>query len=406
MTRTLVLIGHGMVGKRLIEALRAGEHGNDWRVVALAEEARPAYDRTLLSSYLTGGDAERSALLTPSVPDDPAVRLMLGTPAVRVKPGRRVVHAAGGERVGYDALVFATGARPFVPPVPGHDRPGCFAYRTLDDAERVRRAARPGRPAVVVGGGVLGLEAAAALRALGMRVHLVERSDRLMAAQLDAAAARVLAAFVAGLGVRVHHATTVASVDGGPGGAVRGVTFAGGATLPAGLIVFAAGVRPRDELATAAGLTVAPRGGIAVDDRCRTADPHIWAIGDCAAVHGRCYGLVNPGYRMAEVVAAQLLGRGGKTFTGSDASVRLKVMGADVASFGDAHARTPGAVEFAQLDRAAGRYAKLVLAADGRTLLGGILAGDARAYPTLRAMLGRELTIMPPGLLAGAASGR
>ncbi|HZG03045.1 MAG TPA: FAD-dependent oxidoreductase [Streptomyces sp.] len=403
MTRTLVVVGHGMVGHHLVESLRTRDTAGSWRIVVLAEEPRPAYDRVRLSSYLADRDTGELALAGADLAADRRVELRLGTPATAIDRRTRTVSTAHGDRIGYDALVLATGSRPFVPPVPGCDLPGCFVYRTVEDLDAIRAAAVPGRPGVVVGGGLLGLEAANALRLLGMRPHVVELAPHLMPAQIDQDAGRLLAEYVTELGLSVHCGTATRSVDAGPDGRVRAVTLGDGTVLETCLVVFSTGIRPRDELAGPAGLETGPRGGFLVDERCRTADPRIWAVGECAAVGGRCYGLVAPGYRMAEAVTDQLLGRGDTPFPGADLSTRLKLLGVDVASFGDAHAEAEGAMELVYADRTARTYTKLVLAPDARTLLGGVLAGDATAYPVLRSLVGRELPAPPERLLSPSA---
>ncbi|QKV97006.1 FAD-dependent oxidoreductase [Streptomyces sp. NA02950] len=401
--RTLVLIGHGMAGHRLVEGMRARDPAGTWRIVVLAEEDRPAYDRTALSSYLEAGPGALDlGLATPESLNDPRVELRLGTPAAAIDRRARTVTTAGGERIGYDALVLATGSRPFVPPVAGHDLPGCFVYRTVEDLDALRAAAFPGRPGVVIGGGLLGLEAANALRVLGMRPHVIEAAPHLMPAQLDEGAGQVLAGLVSELGVGVRCGTATESVDAGPDGRVCAVTLSDATRVEAALVVFCAGIRPRDELAGPAGLEKGPRGGVLVDARCRTADPFIWAVGEGAAVEGRCYGLAAPGYRMAESVVDQLLNLGDTPFPGADTSTRLKLLGVDVAGFGDTHAETEGAMELIHADRAARTYTKLVLAPDTRTLLGGVLVGDARPYSLLRSLVGHELPAPPEQLLSPA----
>ncbi|UQW99963.1 FAD-dependent oxidoreductase [Streptomyces sp. RerS4] len=401
MTRTLVVVGYGMTAHRLVEHLRAGDRSARWRIVVAAEESRPAYDRVALSSYLDGKSAEDLLLAGPDVAGDPRVDVRLSSPVVSVDRGARTVTFADGPAVRYDALVLATGSRPFVPPVPGHDLPGAFTYRTFDDLDALREASVPGAAGVVIGGGLLGLEAAQALRSLGMRPHVVELSPHLMPLQIDEGGGAVLARLVGELGMTVHCGVSVASVDAGPEGLVRGVTLSDGTVLDARTVVFSAGVRPRDELAGPARLERGERGGFLVDAFCRTADERVWAIGECAAVEGRCHGLVAPGYLMAESVARQLLaGPPAAPFPGADTSAKLKVFGVEVAGFGDVHARTEGALSFVREDRAAATYAKLVLSPDGRTLLGGVLAGDAHAYGELRAMLGHQLTGPPDLLLA------
>jgi len=400
MTRTLVVLGHGMVGHRLVTDLRAKDTTGTWRIVILCEEPHPAYDRAGMSSYFDGKSGAEISLVSAEFLADPLVDLRLAATATKIDRATRTVTTPNSTTpIGYDALVLATGSRPFLPPVPGCDLPGCFVYRTLDDLDAIQAAATAGRPGVVIGGGLLGLEAANALRLLGMRPHVVEMAPHLMPAQLDDAGAQLLARLVGPLGLQLYCGTAIKSIEAGADGRVCGVTLADDSVIAADLVVFSAGVRPRDELAGPAGLETAERGGILVDDRCRTSDPRIWAVGECAAVHGRCYGLVTPGYRMAEVVVDQLLGLGEPSFPGADMSTKLKLLGVEVASFGDAHAATAGAIELTYTDNAAGTYTKLVLGADVRTLLGGILAGDADAYALLRSLVGHELPTSPEQLL-------
>ncbi|WP_327284417.1 MULTISPECIES: FAD-dependent oxidoreductase [unclassified Streptomyces] len=401
--RTLVIAGHGMAGHRLVADLRSLDTAGLWRIVVLGEEPHPAYDRVALSSYLDGRSAADLALAGPGFADDPLLELRLNTGVAAVDRAARTVTTTAGDVLGYDALVLATGSRPFIPPVPGHDLPGAFGYRSLTDLDAIRAAAVPGRPGVVIGGGLLGLEAANALRLLGMEPHVVELAPRLMPLQVDAAGGGVLGRRVAQQGLHVHCGVATAALRAGPDGAVASVALADGSTLDASVVVFSAGVRPRDELAGPAGLATGERGGFLVDERCRTQDERIWAIGECAAVSGRCHGLAAPGYRMAASVARQLLGEEGEPFGEADLSTKLKLLGVEVASFGDAHAATAGAVELSRLDEAAGTYAKLVLDADCATLLGGILVGDARAYGELRPYVGLGLPAAGHRVLAPAA---
>ncbi|MBA8824787.1 nitrite reductase (NADH) large subunit [Saccharopolyspora lacisalsi] len=405
MTRTLVVVGHGMVGHRLIETLRSRDESGSWHVVVLGEEAHPAYDRVGLSSYLDGKTAADLSLVSQEFHTDPRVELRLNTGAAAIDRRNRTVTTTDGAVLGYDALVLATGSRPFVPPVPGHDLPGCHVYRTLDDLDVIREQATPDRPGVVVGGGLLGLEAANALHTLGMTTHVVEMAPRLMPLQVDEGGGHVLNRLIGDLGLHVHPGAATETIHADREGRVDAVTLSDGTRLDTDMVVFSAGVRPRDELADAAGLERGQRGGFLVDDRCRTGDAAIWAVGECAAVEGRCYGLVAPGYSMAETVCEQLLDLGDARFPGADMSTKLKLLGVDVASFGDAHAATDGALEVVYANNAAGTYAKLVLSDDARVLLGGVLVGDAGAYATLRPLVNRELPSSPEQLLLPAGGG-
>ncbi|GAB2571018.1 nitrite reductase large subunit NirB [Kribbella endophytica] len=420
----LVVVGGGMVAHRLVEALRSRDTGVEWRITVLAEEPRLPYDRVALTSYFSGRDPHDLSLGEPELWDDPAVTLRKGVAVASLDVEAKTVRTTRDEVIAYDELVLATGSSAFVPPVKNSDAQGCFVYRTIDDVaalrtyvERLRtereaqgeaplrlglggQAGREPRPVhgVVVGGGLLGLEAAGALRALGAVTEVVEFAPRLMPLQVDEGGGSALARLIRGLDVGVRTSTQTTRVKLTSQGSARAMAVADGPDLPADVVVFATGVRPRDELARAAGLAVGERGGVVVDDSCRTSVPGVWAIGEVACIEGRVWGLVAPGYAMAEIVADRLLG-GAATFPGADSSTKLKLLGVDVASFGDAFGATEGALDIVYADPVAGVYKKLVLSDDARTLLGGILVGDASAYAALRPMVGRELGTDPASYL-------
>jgi nitrite reductase (NADH) large subunit len=383
MARNLVVTGHGPAAYRLVEALRERDPDGRWQITVLGEEPRPAYDRVALTSYLTDG----ADLAYP--PHGDGVTLRTGDRVVAIDRAGRTVTTGSGETLGYDALVLATGSVPFVPPVPGAE--DAFVYRTIEDLDAVRAAASEHAAGVVVGGGLLGLEAARALQGLGLETHIVEVAPWLMARQLDEGGGSMLRRHIEALGLRVHCGAMLERAEPGA------VHLADGTVLPAGVVVFSAGIRPRDELARAAGLAVGERGGIVVDDSCRTEDPRVFAIGECALVNGQVYGLVGPCFSMAEVVADRLLG-GAARFTGADVSTQLKLMGVDVASFGDPNA---DALNVSYTDPVAGTYKRLVVSDDAQSLLGGVLVGDASAYPTLRAYVGARLPAAPEQILFG-----
>ncbi|BDT97983.1 nitrite reductase large subunit NirB [Nocardia sputorum] len=402
--KTAVVVGHGMVGHRFVEALRSRDTEGRWQVIILSEEQLPAYDRVGLSSYVGAWDASALALPGNEYTGDELVELRLGQSAESIDRAARKVTTSSGDILAYDALVLATGSYPFVPPVPGHDRPECFVYRTIDDLDGIRAAAEaagPGAVGVVVGGGLLGLEAANALRLLGLTPHVVEYNTRLMPAQVDEGGGAILERLVTDLGLHVHTGVGTSAIEAA-GQGVK-VTLSDETVIDAGLVVFSAGVRPRDQIARDAGLEVGPRGGIITDLGLQTSDPNIWAIGECAAVEGVCYGLVAPGYSTAEIVADRLLGGAGE-FPGADMSTKLKLLGVDVASFGDAHGVTDGALSVVLHDAAKGTYAKLVVSDDAKTLLGGILVGDATAYSALRPLVGRPLPAEPAALISPAGA--
>jgi nitrite reductase (NADH) large subunit len=407
-----------MVGHRFVEALRSRDPDGSWRVTVLAEEADAAYDRVGLTGYTEHWDRDQLALPGNDYRGDDLVDLRLGSPVAEIDRAAKSVLTADGDRIDYDALVLATGSYAFVPPVPGHDLPSCHVYRTLDDLDAIRadalRAVDAGHaPAgVVIGGGLLGLEAANALRQFGLQTHVVEMAPRLMAQQLDEAGGALLGRMMSDLGIAVHVGVGTKAIEPAQRNrpvrrsaeheSVR-VTLSDGTVIDAGLVVFAAGVRPRDELARAADIEIAERGGVLTDLSCATRDPNIYAIGEVAAIEGRCYGLVGPGYTSAEVVADRLLG-GSAEFPEADMSTKLKLLGVDVASFGDAMGHTPDCLEVVVNDAVNQTYAKLVLSDDAKTLLGGILVGDASSYGVLRPMVGERLPGDPMALIAPAGS--
>ncbi|PRC44961.1 nitrite reductase (NAD(P)H), partial [Mycobacterium sp. ITM-2017-0098] len=375
--------------------------------------------RVGLTGYTDHWDRSRLALPGNDYLGDDLVDVRLGCRAVAIDAEAKSVTTDDGAEIGYDALVLATGSYAFVPPVPGRDLPSCHVYRTLDDLDAIRADALAARETgrapvgVVIGGGLLGLEAANAMRGFGLSAHVVERSPRLMAQQLDEAGGTLLGRMIGELGITVH--TNVGTESIAPAQRNRPlkrsaednsmrVALSDGTFIDAGVVVFAAGVRPRDELARDAGLEIAERGGVLTDLSCATSDSSIFAIGEVAAIEGRCYGLVGPGYTSAEVVADRLVG-GAAEFPEADMSTKLKLLGVDVASFGDAMGATPNSLEVVVNDAVNQTYAKLVLSDDAKTLLGGILVGDASSYGLLRPMVGEALPGDPLALLAPAGSG-
>ncbi|MGX1673190.1 nitrite reductase large subunit NirB [Streptomyces sp. NPDC055400] len=403
---TLVLVGHGMVGQRFLEALAERGLTDTHRVVVLCEEPRPAYDRVQLTSYFSGRTPDELSLTDAEFIARHGIELHLKDPAEHIDRDTRTVTARSGLQITYDTLVLATGSYPFVPPVPGKDATGCFVYRTIEDLLAIEEYAKKhATTGAVVGGGLLGLEAAGALRGLGLDTHVVEFAPRLMPVQVDEGGGAALLRTITGMGLSVHTGVgTQEILTGGEDGAVRAMKLSDGSELATDLVVFSAGVRPRDQLARDMGLTVGERGGITVDERCRTSDPAVYAIGECAqAVDGRVYGLVAPGYEMAQTVAASIASEDGQ-FTGADLSTKLKLLGVDVASFGDAHGAADGCLDVVYSDSRSGTYKKLVVGPQGE-LLGGILVGDAEAYGTLRALTGSVPPVAPEQLVLPAGAG-
>jgi len=401
----IVVIGHGMVGHKLLETL-AGGSVPQLDVTVLCEEPRPAYDRVHLSDFFAGKSADDLSLVPDGFFERGNMLLKLDTRAAAVDLAAHTVTTAGGEVLAYDKLVFATGSYPFVPPVPGKDRKDCFVYRTIEDLEAMLACGQRAKTGVVIGGGLLGLECAKALRDMRLETHVVEFAPRLMAVQVDDGGARVLRKKIEQLGVTVHtRKDTLEIVDGEDG--THRMRFADGSHLDTDMIVFSAGIRPRDELARACGLAVGPRGGIAIDDSCLTSDPDVYAIGECALWGGQIFGLVAPGYDMARIAARHLMGEQAAVFSGADMSTKLKLMGVDVASIGDPHGAAEGSRCYQFTDERKQVYKKIVVSDCGKYLLGGVLVGDAAEYgELLQMMLNRiELPESPEFLILPQAEG-
>ncbi len=409
-TPTIVVVGHGMVGQRFLEALAERGTTGRARIVVLCEEPRPAYDRVRLTSYFDGRTPDELALADADFMQQNGIELYLDDPAESVDRAARTVTSRAGRTFTYDTLVLATGSYPFVPPVPNKDAEGCFVYRTIEDLLAIEEYAKTATTGAVVGGGLLGLEAAGALKGLGLTTHIVEFAPRLMPVQVDEGGGAALLRTIEGMGLTVHTGTGTQEITVDDSGAVNGMALSDGSVLATDLVVFSAGVRPRDQLARDMGLEVGARGGIVVDGQCRTSDPAVFAIGECAlAADGRVYGLVAPGYEMAETAAAALAGEAGE-FTGADMSTKLKLLGVDVASFGDAHGAAEGCLDVVYSDSRSGVYKKLVVGAGGE-LLGGVLVGDAEQYGLLRPLTGSvppvsaEQLVLPAGAGAPVALG-
>ena len=375
----LVVIGNGMVGQRFLEELV--ERGHPYDITVFCEESRPAYDRVQLSSYFSGASAEDLALTTLPFFDANGIRLMLNERAMRIDRDKKLVLGSRGSSVAYDELVLATGSFPFVPPISGNDRECCHVYRTIDDLDAIRTSASVSKVGVVVGGGLLGLEAAKALKDLGLETHVVEFAPQLMAVQLDERGGALLKSKIESLGVRVHTGKATQRIEDGDDCRHK-MVFADG-ELETDLVLFSAGIRPQDKLARDCDLAVGERGGVIINDQCRTSDNAIYAIGEVALWQGRIYGLVAPGYDMARLLAAQLCGDSAAAFTGADMSTKLKLLGVEVGSIGDAHGRTPESKSCYIEDSTTGLYKKLVISADGQKLLGAVLVGDTSDYGSL-----------------------
>lgn len=402
--RTVVVIGNGMVGQRFCEKLVEGDTQGIYRIVTFCEEPRAAYDRVGLTSFFAHRSAEKLLLAKRGWYEEHGITLHLGDRASAIERQQRLIRSDKGVQIAYDTVVLATGSYPFVPTVPGIDKLGVFVYRTIEDLEKIMAYGKRAKRAAVIGGGLLGLEAAKAAHDLGLETHVVEFAPRLMPRQVDEAGSQLLVKEIEALGVHVHLNKSTQDVVGQ--GRVQGMRFTDGSSIEVDMIIVSAGIRPRDELARDCGLTVGERGGVLVDERLQTSDPHIYAIGEVALYKGMIYGLVAPGWQMADIVAHNLTG-GHELFQGADLSTKLKLMGVDVASFGDYEAGPERAKALTWEDPFAGHYKKLLFNHAGTHLLGGVLVGEAHDYGLLAALSksGEPLPCKPHELFMGKAGG-
>ncbi|MEO0836233.1 MAG: nitrite reductase large subunit NirB [Cyanobacteria bacterium J06642_3] len=392
--KNIVVVGNGMVGHKFLELMVQKDVSQAWNLVTFCEEPRVAYDRVNLSGYFSGKTAADLTLVEPGYYQDNNIEIHIGDRITSIDRENKIVTSANGESISYDKLILATGSYPFVPPIKGNDSPGTFVYRTIEDLENMEAWGKQSQVGVVVGGGLLGLECANALKSMGLQTHVVEFAPRLMPVQIDEVGGSVLKDKIEALGVEVHTSKSTTNIVSDQGKLVK-MEFADGGELTTDMIVFSAGIRPRDQLARECGLSIGERGGIVVNEHCVTSDPDIYAIGECALHNNRIFGLVAPGYTMAEVASDNITQAGSQTFTGADMSTKLKLLGVDVASFGDNFGRTPGAKELAFNDTINGTYKKLVVSEDGKLLLGGILIGDASAYGNLLQLVQNKITLPP-----------
>lgn len=404
MSKPIVIVaGNGMVGYKFCEKLLA--KSSQFQVIVFGEEPRHAYDRVHLSEYFNGKTADDLSLSTLSWYHENDIQLHLGDPIQEINRAEKTIHSLKGITLKYDYLVLATGSSAFVPDVSGIEKEGVFVYRTIEDLELIKACAANAKSGAVLGGGLLGLEAAKALIDLGIReTHVIEFAPRLMPRQIDSAGSSMLQMKLSQLGLQIHLNKSTAEIVGH--GKIESLRFNDESKLAVDMLVISAGIRPRDELARLAGLHVGTRGGIVVNSQMQTSDESIYAIGECALYEGMIYGLVAPGYEMADIVASHLT-NGVKSFYGYDMSTKLKLIGVDVASFGDAFITEPDCRTILFEDTHKGIYKRINISNDGKLLLGGILIGDADAYNMLLQTVNNKIVLPsdPEDLILGSRGG-
>lgn len=404
MKQKIVVAGNGMVGYKFCEKLIAKNTLSQYELIVFGEEPRPAYDRVHLSAYFEGKSAEDLTMAPLEWYAEHNIQLVLGDPVSFINPVNKTVTSMKGVVVSYDKLILATGSAAFVPPIPGSEKDGVFVYRTIEDLDLIMDYSKKAKKGAVIGGGLLGLEAAKAVADLGLETHVIEFAPRLMPRQLDEAGAVILRDKIEELGIAVHLSKGTASIDGES--AIKSLTFTDGAALEVDMLVISAGIKPRDELALKTGLAVGKRGGIIVNEYMQTSDPNIYAIGECALFQEMIYGLVAPGYEMAEVAVAHIAGIE-RTFSPYDMSTKLKLLGVDVASYGDCYGTTPQSKTIVFEDKVKGIYKRMNISEDGKTLYGGILVGEAENYNMLLQTFKNGI-VLPPNpedLMLGSRGG-
>lgn len=403
MTRKqLVIVGAGMAGTRLMEEVLARDSAEQWHVTIVGDEPDAPYNRILLSEVLAGKHEQADLdLLPPGGVDGAHATQLLDTRVMTIHRTTSTVHLSDQRILPYDALVLATGSTPILPPLPGlYDEqdwtihPQCFAFRTLQDCRGIMQAARSARRAVVIGGGLLGLEAARGLLGQGLDVEIVHMGEWLMDAQLDSEGGEVLGRTLTQMGITSYLQARARSIEVDRGGTLIGVKLADGHVLECDLVVFAAGVRANTRLAKDCRLEV--ERGIVVDASMRTPDPSIWAIGDCAQADGKVLGLVGPAWDQAALVARNLTDPSSEArYEASHVVTRLKASGIEVAALGETQPMpkdSNGELEVVSFsDYARGIYKKVVLR-HGR-VCGAVLLGDAATVGTLMLAMDRGTTV-------------
>lgn len=391
--KKVLVIGNGMVSYKFCEKLRSRADGNQFKVKVFGEETIPAYDRVHLSEYFSDQSEDKLLMAPRTWYENNDIELVTGKLVTEIDREKKLIKTHTGEKESYDYLILATGSRAMVPPIEGVNKKGVFVYRTIEDLTQIIDFSRKVKRGAVLGGGLLGLEAAKALMDLKLETQVVEFAPRLMPRQLDEQGSAMLKSKIEALGIEILLNKNTKEIIGN--GKLNGLEFTDGSILDTDMLVISCGIVSRDELAGKAGLETGPRGGFKVNEHMQTNDPDIYAIGEAASFNGMVYGLVAPGYDMAEVVVKRLTGDKEQLFSGADMSTKLKLIGVDVGSFGDALGETPGCIPISFEDKNAGIYKRVNISADRKKLLGGILIGDADDYGMLLQFTKNDMALPP-----------
>ncbi|MDT0643471.1 nitrite reductase large subunit NirB [Zunongwangia sp. F363] len=384
--KRIIVVGNGMVGHKFCEKLMSHPSREEYEVLVFGEEPRSAYDRVHLSEYFSRQSPDELLLAPVSWYGENKIELHTSELISEIKPAEKQVVTYKQEAYNYDYLILATGSYPFVPPIKGSDKSGVFVYRTIEDLDAMKVYASKikadgKKKAAVLGGGLLGLEAANAAKELGLETDVVEFAPRLMPRQLDQAASNMLKAKIKELGINVHLEKATIEITGEEN--IEKMEFSDGTSLETDMLIISAGIRPRDELAVKAGIKTGEKGGVWVDNKMQTSEKDIYAIGEVALYNNGVYGLVAPGYDMAQVAVEQITGGDKVMAEVIDMSTQLKLIGTEVASFGDPFIDNEEVATIVYENKRSGIYKRINVSKKGEKLLGGILIGDSSDYNNL-----------------------
>jgi nitrite reductase (NADH) large subunit len=408
----IIVVGNGMVGYKFCEKFVEKLEAKDFKITVFGEEPRPAYDRVHLSEFFENQDAKALEMAPAAWYDDKGINLVVGERVADINRTSKTITTVKDRVFSYDYLVLATGSSPFVPPIKGVEKEGVFVYRTIEDLEGMLAYAaklkteKPDARAAVLGGGLLGLEAGKAVMDMGLEPHIVEFASKLMPRQLDSRSSQVLQLKLESIGLNIHLSKATNQILGDK--AITGMEFGEDDILDVDMLVVSAGIRPRDELGKNCGLEVGVRGGIVVNNKMQTSDENIYAIGEIALYSQMIYGLVAPGYDMASVAVDQIVGKTESLMPDDiDMSTKLKLIGVDVASFGEPFMPAVKGHSVIFENKTQHLYKRINVSLDGKSLLGGILVGDASDYNMLHQVYlnGMAIPEDPSQLILPASEG-
>ncbi|MGL1933457.1 MAG: nitrite reductase large subunit NirB [Fibrobacterales bacterium] len=388
----VLVVGNGMVGLKFCEKLRELDTDNRYQIITFSEEGFPAYDRVHLSEYFNGKTVDDLILSPVEWYINNNIEIYINESVIKINKEFKTALTSTDRVFEYDHLIMATGAAAYVPPFPGKDKKGVYVYRNIADLENIEEFAKKAESAAVIGGGLLGLEAAKSFKDLGVTTHIINNGTKMMPRQLDDAGAALLNTKIRKLKIKTHFERHTVAIEGKEH--VEALRFKDNSTLPIDIVLISTGIYPRDELAKESGIETGERGGIIINDHLQTNDPNVYAIGDCALHDGIMYGLIAPGYKMAQVLAERLTGKD-STFQAMDSSTRLKLFGVDVSSIGDPLKKSPRYKEVSIMNESTGIYKKIVTDKITNTLIGAILVGDNSDYNKLYQYY-IEKTPLPP----------